>query len=200
MVPTGPWKDPLHQVPVTGLIKRQEREWPVWTHSQPLCIPPISVSSPFSLFLTLIQSLYLYVAFGLHRPLFRGIRSLCAAQVMLAQMKQNGLFSLSRITPASLPWLYLFSFPLLNLILSVQALFNLLSLLPLPCLSFYFPIFLHLVSLFVTLIFAPIILRDRSQKMKILSLFNHSDVIQHACMMLFFSQRDRIIKIISICI
>lgn len=141
-VSTGPWKDPLHRVPVPGLlIKRQERKWPVWTHSQPLCIPPISVSSPFSLFLSLTQSLYLYVAFGLHRSLFRGIRSSCAAQVMLAQMKQNGLFSLSRITLASLPWPYLFSFPLLNLIFSVQALFNLLSLLPLLCLSFYFPLF-----------------------------------------------------------
>lgn len=160
-VPTGPWKDPLHRVPVTGLlIKRQEREWPVWTHSQPLCIPPISVSSPFSLFLSLTQSLYLYVAFGLHRSLFRGIRSLCAAQVMLAQMKQNGLFSLSRITLVSLPWPYLFSFPLLNLIFSVQALFNLLSLLSLLCLSFYFASCFSFSHTYLCSHF----LRDRSQK------------------------------------
>jgi len=92
-VPMGPLKRSASLSPCDW---RQEREWPVWTHSQPLCIPPISVSSSpfFSFSLSLTQSLYLYLAFCLlHRSLFRGIRSSCAAQVMLPQMKQNGLFS-----------------------------------------------------------------------------------------------------------
>lgn len=60
--------------------------------------PAISVSSSPALALSIPHSVTLSICgFGLHRSL-----SLGAAQVMLAQMKQNGLFSLSRITLASL--------------------------------------------------------------------------------------------------
>lgn len=89
--PRGPWKDLLHWVPVTE--DRKESDFFGLTHNHFVSHLYLSPHLRFSLFLSITQSLYLYVVFGLHRSLFRGIHSLCAAQVMLAQMKQNGLFS-----------------------------------------------------------------------------------------------------------
>lgn len=134
--PRGPWKDLLHWVPVTE--NRKESDLFGLTHNHFVSLLYLSPHLRFSLFLSLTQSLYLYVVFGLHRSLFRGIRSSCAAQVMLAQMKQNGLFSPFPASLRPLSLNLLFSLPLFNLNLSVQALVILLSL---PCLSFYFPLF-----------------------------------------------------------